>query len=130
MQKNIDSSESFWTKENGIHALWSVLFLLCFLGVYVWMFFTIAEFQKLFRDFGADIFPPTEFIIQHSYIYLLFYVAAKLSFITYFVRIALKGRKEGLFKSLVKTNIAITVVIVVATFTVLYIPIFKLGSVI
>ena len=38
--------------------------------------------------------------------------------------------KEGLFKSLVKTNIAITVVIVVATFIVLYILIFKLGSVI
>ena len=74
MQKDIDSSESFWTKENGIHALWSVLFLLCFLGVYVWMFFTIAEFQKLFRDFGADIFPQLNLlfnILIFTYFFML-----------------------------------------------------------
>ena len=87
--------------------------------------------SSLAIGFGYDILVRSASTVrQNSYIYLLFYVAAKLSFITYFVRIALKGRKEGLFISFVKTNIAITVVIVVATFIVLYILIFKLGSVI
>ena len=58
--------------------------------------------------FGYDILVRSASTVrQNSNIYLLFYVAVKLSLIAYLVCTALKGRKEGLFKSLVKTNIAI-----------------------
>lgn len=130
MRKEVCNHKMMWTKENSIQLLWSVLWIVCLLGIYLWMFLFILDLRKTFHGFGVDQTVATNFIFQYSYLYPVFYSTVILSFIAYFLYAAINGTKEGLFKKCVKINVGIAVIITLITLFFLYIPIFKLGSVV
>ncbi|OMH37983.1 hypothetical protein [Motiliproteus sp. MSK22-1] len=120
----------FFTKQNLIHLTISILILVALFYIYTGLMLAIPEFSELSRAFSVEVPVITQFMYENFMYYPYLFYIEKISFIIYFLTVFISGISKSLFKKIALTNFAVCVLVTATTFFFMYLPIFKMDSVV